>query len=705
MRRINIWIGFIIGLAFFVVALVTLPHYGINWDTINHLPRGQVYLRYLFLGKKNYSDLPKYFDSWDSKKWYWQKPESLAIDTDIPRNQVPTRSMYQIDSADFSWFMEYDGGGHPPLSDILSALFNRILFGKLRLINDIDSYRIYGILLAASLVGLIYWWTTSLYGKFTGFISAAVLATYPFFWSEAHFNGEKDIPETVYWSFSLFSIWYGLKYKKPFWLLLFGVFLGLALGTKFNIVFLPFMVLPWLIYLFFSKKHFKKPLEIISKNKKLIFFLAMAPVIALAIFVLSWPYLWPDPLKRISEIVGFYKGIGTTKSFDPRFISFFGINSFAIFWISTTTPELVIFLFLVGFITSLVNFRKEKFAESLLFLLWFLIPVIRVTLPKMTIYGGIRQIMEYIPAMAILTGIGAGALKNRIESSKFKIFKHTSIKLFFCILISVLLLYPNVRLHPNENVYFNSLIGGLKGAKEKDIPFWGNSFGAPYRQAAVWMNKNLPHGANLAYARELLPNIPRIWLRPDIVLHNSFRSGYLEKGEYIVALTYQGTEKTSYFDRYLDRIVEPIYEVKVDSVPILKIWKNDTEHTKKEYLSEKEVDDFSVSMEGNATIFDFDKVIYLSRLEALYREDLSCRKITSAYVELSEDGNNWERLPGSMPNEDWNTPQIGIQPGKDNLVIPFAGDKLRYLKLVSNPPDSCMAKIKNIKIYYFDQVE
>jgi hypothetical protein len=33
--------------------------------------------------------------------------------------------------------------------------------------------------------------------------------------------------------------------------------------------------------------------------------------------------------------------------------------------------------------------------------------------------------------------------------------------------------------------------------------------------------------------------------------------------------------------------LKPVYEVKVDSVPILKIWKNDGKHLKKNYNLEK----------------------------------------------------------------------------------------------------------------------
>jgi len=54
-----------------------------------------------------------------------------------------------------------------------------------------------------------------------------------------------------------------------------------------------------------------------------------------------------------------------------------------------------------------------------------------------------------------------------------------------------------------------------------------------------------------------------------------------ESGEYIVELTFNDTAR-AYDDKwnYVNKFLNPVYEVKVDGVPILKIWKNDFQHTK-----------------------------------------------------------------------------------------------------------------------------
>lgn len=682
MRKNNIKISLIVGIAFFVVGLITLPHYGINWDTINHLPRGQVYLRYFLTGKKDYSDLPKFVQ-------YWQKPESLGIDSNLSKDQISTRSFYQLNSVDLKEYLENDGGGHPPLSDILSSVFNRVFFGKLRLVNDIDSYRIYSIFLASCLVGLIFWWVANNYGLVAGVVSSLSLALYPLFWSESHFNNEKDIPETVFWSFMIFCFWKGFTTKKRWWILISGIFFGLALGTKFNVLFVPFVLAPWLLFYWFGKysKRFSFSL-LIRDNFRLIIAVFIAILLGFFIFMGSWPYLWPDPITRLVSVFGFYKEIGVTQNVN--------LNTYALQWIITTSPPIILFLSFIGIIYSLVKTLKEKNKMSLLFLLWLIVPIARVTWPGTTIYGGIRQIMEFIPAMAVLAGIGAFWILKAFKKKKF-------IYIFVISIIAVNYLFSAIRLykiHPNENVYFNFFVGGLDGAREKDIPFWGNSFGAAYREGVVWLNAHAEKNAKVVLVHELMPNIPSIWFRPDIDFHNSGRSGPAKKGEYAITLTYQGNRGQTYYDSYLETTINPVYEIKVDGVPIAKIWKNDIEHTKENFVNERRLYDFSIIKTQSGFRVDLNGVYKVSKLKASFNT-LNCEELTYAYSQISEDGSNWSRLPGTMPGEDWNTTAFGSQPSGSSFIQPFAAEKTRYIDYIVFPQNACIKDINNLEIYIF----
>ena len=687
----NKLLAIILGIVFFIIGLITLPHYGINWDTINHLPRGQSYLHYFLTGKKDFSDMDSYVS-------YWQDPDNLGISSNLERETVSKRSFYQSDATTFNYFMEKDGDGHPPLSDIISSFFNYLLFNKLKVVNDIDSYRVYGLFLSAFLIGLIYYWSSSVYGPLAGTVSVLSLSLYPLFWSESHFNTEKDIPETVFWSFMFFFIWKGVKDKRWKYILLSGVFFGLALGTKLNILFSIFSLFPWLLYVLWKEYRDLKKNNFFKFIKDKVWILKsslLAFLIGLIIFISSWPYLWPDIVARIGKVIGFYKGIGLLSN-GPMVV-----NLLAVKWILYTTPIIILVFFIFSLIGIFFHLKGEKKDLSLLFLFWFLVPVVRAVWPGTSIYGGVRQLMEYIPAMALLSGIGASYVYDLF----FKFMKNKRIKkqkmIYLILVFFVPLLIKLIKIHPNENVYFNSLIGGLSGAKEKNLPYWGFSFGSPYRQAVSWINKNAEDGSNIVFTYDLIPNVPKIWLREDLNLHNSSRSGYLGLGEYAMGLIYQGTQDRSYYDSYLEKFVDPVYEVKVDEVPILKVWKNDKEHLKEE-KNELVLKNVGVKKETWGLKFDLKKEMPVWRLEISYREDGLCKPLEFGYVQLSSDDQSWERLPGVLPN-DWRISSLGEQPKNGYFIEPFLGQKVRYIGLVISPEDNCLFNVKNFKISVLEE--
>ena len=687
-------LSFVVFITFFVFELTTLADYGINWDAITHLSRGQAFLHFYLTGKTDYLDLPNW-SLYKDKRLYFQDPNTIFFSPDIPKDKAPRISIYQYAGDVFGDIKTRYEYGHPHVSDMLSSVFNFVLFQKLGLLNDIDSYRIYSVFLASALAGLVFYWTASLYGKFSGLIASLSLSLYPLFLAESHFNNEKDVPETVFWSFMLFSVWRGITTKSWKWIIASGIFFGLAVGTKFNILFSVFVVVPWLAVYLVSKR--QKPFStsvFFKKNTKLIVALITAPILGVSIFVGTWPLFWSDPIHKVSRIVAFYKTIGTGLSIDQRFIGPFGINTYAIQWILYTTPLVILFLAIVGTVTIVSDRHKELKVESMIFLLWLIVPVVRVTWPGTNIYGGVRQIMEYIPAMAIIAGIGGGALRGWLFP------KHKLLAAFLILAFFVPIAFKLIQIHPYENVYFNPLIGGLKGAKERNFPGWGVSFGAPYREAIEWVNKNAEPGAKLTLGFEILSNIPGIFIRPDID-YKSNRSGYLREGEYVISLRSHGTDNRSYFDMYLDKMVEPLHEITVDGVAILKIWKNDEKHLKPEWKTEKVLDKIKVTKNDSSILFELAKEVKLSRLELKYLENSTCKQLSWAYLVVSKNGKDWERVPGVLP-EEARIRTLGIQPSEGKFIEPFVGQVAKFIEIRLNPEDSCLKNVTDSSLYYFE---
>ena len=673
--KFTTWIsGLVIGVIFFTLSFSTMAHYGVDWDTINHLPRGQAYLNYYLTKNLTYNNLPP-------RNIYYQKDDTLFFS---PNKQVNRRSFYQIDDYSADYYLNNDTG-HPPLSDIISSLFNFIFFQKMGIINDIDSYHIYPLLLASILVGGLYIWVSKEFGIFTAIITVLSLVTYPLFLGESHFN-LKDIPETVFFSFALIFFYYGVTKIKKIWILLSATLFGLALGTKFNIIFaVPIMIIWLAIYILFRKISIKKYLKLTPA-------ILLYPLIALAILFISWPFLWKSPIARFIQVINFYKSLGISSDFDQRFIHL-GLNTYASEWILYTTPIITIILASIGIFYILRSGLKKKLFAEIFVLLWFLIPIVRVTVPHAGIYGGVRQIMEFIPALAILSGIGATKLVNKTRKLLF-------LSQLLIILSFIPITAKLISIHPNENVYFNPLIGGLKGAQERDFPYWGNTFGNAYRQAIQWINSNIPPNSTLVLSQEIMTNLPSLWVRSDLTYTNIERSGYLKYGEYVIGLN-SGTpfNEIYYSSRYYNRTLNPIYQIKVDDTSILNIWKNDTEHTRKNYLHEAQLTDVNYQITEEGLLFDLKKKLFISRIEWQFSQE-NCSPLTLGYFRVSANGKNWIYTPHNLP-EEFPIRKLNRQPDGNTISYPFGSEYAQYIFFHIEPKDACVKQVLQNSVYFY----
>jgi len=248
-----------------------------------------------------------------------------------------------------------------------------------------------------------------------------------------------------------------------------------------------------------------------------------------------------------------------------------------------------------------------------------------------------------------------------------------------------------VQMHPNESVYFNPLIGGLRGAASRNIPGWGNSLGSTYRQGTRWLNENAEEGAKLSTGFGLRSNIALIDLRPDVQFENRFRSGPYHDGEYIIGVTHEGTQEDLYLRKYLDRFLTPLYEVDADGVAVLKVWKNDVSHMKVPYMEHTLPSVKAVSKHGNVIDIDIGNTIEITRLIISYGADSLCSLPKDGYLEYSVDGNRWQRAAN-----DFITSPIPLyfnsQPKPTVVQFLFAADTAAYLRLVVGDNNSCLVK-------------
>lgn len=149
-------------------------------------------------------------------------------------------------------------------------------------------------------------------------------------------------------------------------------------------------------------------------------------------------------------------------------------------WIAITTPIVTVVLFLLGSFGILGRLNKI----SIFLLVSFYAPLILAMVLRPVMYDGWRQFLFLAVPLNMIATLGVGQL----------IYKKW-------VLLVILVLLGNVminmmRLHPYEYVYFNSLVGGLKGAYGKyETDYWGKS----YKEAVEWLKLNEIKDKNKIY--------------------------------------------------------------------------------------------------------------------------------------------------------------------------------------------------------------
>ena len=568
------FIGIFLCFLFLLLGIATVSDYGINWDEPVHYIRGQAFLRFFLTGKKDNNDLPRIATHYAKLKGY-EPPKNIEYADD----KIFRRSIYQLDNQGTNYlsFNEFvsNPGSHPPINGELASVFNYIFYQKLGWMGDVESYHLFVIFVSFLLVLSVFLFVSEQYGFFAGLISFLSLILYPLFFSESHFN-IKDPVEASFYGMTIIFFYNGIVRQKKKWIFLSSLTAGIALGTKFNIFFIFPTLLTWLIVLKWEQfRNLKRPFD-----KGITLVLILFLILPFFILFIFYPNLWSDPINKFILMLSFYRDIGTITYQPPQYLFLGFINTYALKWVLFITPLVVLFFSCFGIIYSLKHSIHEKNKTSLLVLLWFVIPILRVSVFHTGIYGGVRQIMEFIPAMAILSGIGAGYMVRKLHGyivKNLKPFSHLTIKPFqlLIILSFIPIALKLISIHPNENVYMNPLIGGLRGAEKRNFADWGSTLGSAYRQGIIWINQYAEKEASLALVNGFSSNIPRIWIRKDIDFNESYYSSYSKKGEYLMEVTDYSfgvltpKEKRLYIDNLL-----PVYQVKVDGVPILKIWKN-----------------------------------------------------------------------------------------------------------------------------------
>src|SRR3989344_1077379 len=443
-----------------------------------------------------------------------------------------------------------------PFFDVIVVASNDFLNKKTQIIkNPVASYHFPVIIISTITLWVVFVFAYLNWGLIPALISAISLVLLPRFIGDSQ-NNLKDSPLMAFFSLTLLLYYLGEARKKVIYYFLAGIFLGLTYSIKINAL----IIIPIIVTWYLLKGGFIKGLP------RLIVFSSLSLITALLTILIAWPFYQYNTFHRFVETFLTFKN-----HVWDEYILYLGQFyrghevpwHYPIVMFGVTTPIFYLFLILLGiFISAYLIVKKTEHKSPLLFLLlWLIFPPVTQVISKAPTYDGIRHFLTVLPPLSILIGFTIWKLGLFLR----KFGKKGGYLFFLYILIIVVgylqILLTDIRIHPYQIVFFNQLTGGVKGAKERfDLDYWGQSL----KEAAEWINSNLPSGS-------------RIWLTLPFTHHFPVDGDRFvltdQNPDYKVNLIRGMLKDWDPDDDYLYPKRKPIYSLKVEGGEILQIFK------------------------------------------------------------------------------------------------------------------------------------
>jgi hypothetical protein len=311
-----------------------------------------------------------------------------------------------------------------------------------------------------------------------------VLVLTPRFFGDIPANA-LDVPFAVIYFVCLSAIVLRREWFKNTWLqnILLGVLFGWAIGLRI----LALILFPiYVIFRIYEDGLIQKKWTIKGFGKWLvseIVGIAMVFLISQIVLSLLWPYIGKDYFHHIIDVLRVSPNISFTKKmlfmgqwYEPlkHFLWYYLPG-----WMLIVTP-----LFILGFafysLARVKTLYKNKIYFVMVLALTSNLAIFLILKPL--IFNGLRHFLFLVPILSFLACLGI--------IDFFVIVRWRAVRVLAAILIAVnvvMVTTDMVRLYPYDYVYFNELVGGLKGANGKfETDYWGASL----REATEWLRDN-----------------------------------------------------------------------------------------------------------------------------------------------------------------------------------------------------------------------
>ncbi len=393
--------------------------------------------------------------------------------------------------------------------------------------------------------------------------SAALAATaffsyQPLLWGHAFIN-PKDPP---FLTFFLASVCLGFEMvdeieadtKTNFWKIFAAAFcLGVATSIRVLGPLAGLIVLIYAGYIVFARRGLKstamptKSAQADSRSWQNYFRpFAIYIAVAIGVMLLTWPYLWENPIARLfgtlkfmsdnpTQLAVLFNGeIFRANDMPRRYLPF-------MLWSTLTEPTW--FLFGAGILFGFRKFKpnSKEFASLALTLAWFILLVAYVLILQPAIYDGLRHFLFILPPVFIFAGFVFEFVFEKFSS-------RAVMPVWLRAGIILLILLPGIsgiiQLHPYEYAYYNSFVGGTGGVFRKyETEYWLTC----YKEAMQKLDASLNQSANVFVLREAY--IAEYYSGTNTVVRDLRNArNEVKPGDYILANTRANDDRSVFRD-------------------------------------------------------------------------------------------------------------------------------------------------------------
>ena len=322
-------------------------------------------------------------------------------------------------------------------------------------------------------------------GPRAGLIAAVMLTLCGAYYG-AMFNNTKDVPFAAGMVWTLYfatRILQQMPRPSRSASLKFGLLLGLTLGVRVGAVLAGFYLGLALLLHLALVWHADGRRQMMNDAGRAALALLPALPIAYIVMAIFWPWAVMSPLNPLEALSAFSRvpltistllnGVAVPSSNPP--------SHYVPLYLLVKLPEALLIGFAAAMVMAGVRLVRLAWQPSrrLPAVAWVptvlaaFVPVIVFMLMRPTVYNGIRHFLFVVPPAAVMAAYAADRLWQAAEG-----WGQFAGRAFAGLLtvVGVLYTWQMASMHPNQYVYYNRFVGGVRGAVDRfELDYWGNS--------------------------------------------------------------------------------------------------------------------------------------------------------------------------------------------------------------------------------------